>query len=635
MQDMRRRLISLALILSLFDSGIPSLPSIARSQELAYEQPSPEETAPDGPDRLMRIEQQLQKLEAQNRRLQKRYNNLSRKYRSLLQQGNDPVFGVSAVNSDGMGIPGGLNLRPTAAFLQDKTPQLTGEVEAGKEKGGIDLSTKPETNPEEQSQETPTLEQLPPRQRVQSGTGGGSGEVIEPASPAIMADYVDKRGPYQPDIRPLRLAGVLSFRSGPSIRTPDDFFTFEFHNLTQADYREFIVTGDALHDNFIIPRQRWYFQGQISPYAYYYTVINRGYGSLNLLDSWADFNVAPQYKRQFQFRIGRMKTPYTYEYIKISASDLLGPERSLFVTNFAPNRQIGAMAHGYLFENLLEYYAGFFNGPRKSFQDFNNSKDMFGLVNYKPFLQSGIDWLQQLNVTVSINGGNEHNPTQPLSLTTANDQSTPSSLAVANVSPTFLIFNSNAFENGLRVQWAGDVAYYYKSFTMLANYSGGFQNYSLQGKGTLPAATVFGPFATGAFVGVSNSKRIKVPLAGWSVAVTYFLTGEEITRRVYLLEPRRPFGFYNGRLNPGAFETYFRFSNLQLGDQIFSGGIANAANWANRVSTTDTGITWYWNHYVRMYFDWQHAFYNKPVFMSDNKFTRHNDLYWFRTQIFF
>jgi len=36
-----------------------------------------------------------------------------------------------------------------------------------------------------------------------------------------------------------------------------------------------------------------------------------------------------------------------------------------------------------------------------------------------------------------------------------------------------------------------------------------------------------------------------------------------------------------------------------------------------------------------MYFDWQHAFYNREVFMSDSKFTRHNDLYWFRTQIFF
>jgi phosphate-selective porin OprO/OprP len=187
----------------------------------------------------------------------------------------------------------------------------------------------------------------------------------------------------------------------------------------------------------------------------------------------------------------------------------------------------------------------------------------------------------------------------------------------------------------LHMQWAADVAYYYKSFTLLANYEGGFQNYGLQGPGTLPSTTVYGPFASGAFVGVGSPTRVNVPLTGWSVAVTYFITGEQITRRVYLTEPRRPFGYYNGQLNPGAIEAYFRFSNLQLGDQVFTGGLANPADWANRVSTTDTGINWYWNHYVRWYFDWQHAFYNQPVFMSNTKSTRHNDLYWLRTQIFF
>jgi len=283
----------------------------------------------------------------------------------------------------------------------------------------------------------------------------------------------------------------------------------------------------------------------------------------------------------------------------------------------------------------MEYYAGIFNGPRRSFVDYNNSKDLFGLINIKPFLHSGIEWLENLNITGSIEGGTERNPTQPDALTTANDQSPSSSTAVVNVSPTFLIFNSKAFENGLHMQWAADVAYYYKSFTLLANYEGGFQNYGLQGPGTLPSTTVYGPFASGAFVGVGSPTRVNVPLTGWSVAVTYFITGEQITRRVYLTEPRRPFGYYNGQLNPGAIEAYFRFSNLQLGDQVFTGGLANPADWANRVSTTDTGINWYWNHYVRWYFDWQHAFYNQPVFMSNTKSTRHNDLYWLRTQIFF
>jgi phosphate-selective porin OprO/OprP len=639
MERRKRRLVALGLSLALFAVCLLAANRVALGQQPASDSPLPEGVDPDGPDRLARIEQQLQKLEGHNRRLQNRYNDLSRKYESLLQQGNDPVFGASAGNSDGKGIPGGVNLRP-AAFLQEKekTREQTGEGGAGERMGGKQRTYEPEEGGgEDEGEEAEGAPAQParPRRRAQTGTAGGAGQVLEPVSPAVMADYVNKRGPYHPDMRPLRLPGEVSFREGLEIRAADDFFTLEFHDLTQFDLRVFDQTGDALHDNFVIPRQRWYFQGQVSPYAYYYTVINRGYGSLDILDSWVDLNFAPRYKQQFQFRAGRMKTPYTYEYIKISESDLIAPERSLFITNFAPNRELGAMAHGYLFQNVLEYYAGVFNGPRRSFQDYNNSKDVFGLINLKPFILGGPEWLEQLNLTGSINGGEERNPVQPSALTTANAQSPYTSAAIVNVSPTFLIYNPRAFENGARMQWAADVAYYYKSFTMLANYEGGFQDYGVQGAGTLPSTTAYGPFASGAFVGVGSAQRTRVPLTGWSVACTYFLTGEQITRRVYLTEPIRPFGYYNGRLNPGAIELYSRFSNLQLGDQIFTGGIANPALWANRASAVDTGVNWYLNHYVRLYFDWQHAMYNRPVFMSDTKFSRHNDLFWFRTQIFF
>ncbi len=637
MQEKRRRLIGLTLTVALSLVVVGSTRSITWGQEFATGPTFPDGTDPDGPDRLTRIEQQLQKLESTNRRLQKRYNDLARKYNRLLQQGSDPVFGMATGNSDGVGVPGAGLFRP-AAFLQEKKArEQTGEGGAGQPSGGKTRTFQPEEEEDEEGEEEPA-QAAPsrPRERVQSGTSGGAGEVIEPATPAVMADYLNKRGSYRPpDMRPTRLPAEVSFREGLEIRSADDFITVEFHNLSQLDYRDFSQTGAALHDNFIVPRQRWYFQGQVTPYAYYYTVINRGYGSLDILDSWVDFTLTPQYKEQFQFRVGRMKTPFGYEYIKISESDLIAPERSLFITNFSDNREIGAMAHGYLFQRSMEYYAGIFNGPRRGFEGFNNSKPLFGMINTKPFLHSGIEWLENLNIDGFVNGGNVLAPVQPAALTTANDQSPSSSAAVVNVSPTFLIFKSTAFENGMYMEWGTDIAYFYKSFTMLANYAGGFQNYGLQGPTPLPSATVYGPFASGAFVGVGSPHRVKVPLAGWSVAVTYFLTGEQITRRVYLTEPRRPFGYYNGRLNPGAIEAYFRFSNLQLGDQVFTGGIANPDFWANRASTTDTGINWYLNHYVRMYFDWQHAFYNRPVFMSDTNLSRHNDLYWLRTQIFF
>ena len=85
------------------------------------------------------------------------------------------------------------------------------------------------------------------------------------------------------------------------------------------------------------------------------------------------------------------------------------------------------MAHGYLFERTVEYYTGVFNGPRRSFEGFDNSKPVYGMINLKPFLHSGFEWLENLNITGSVNGGIVHAPDQPIALTTAADQTTSTS----------------------------------------------------------------------------------------------------------------------------------------------------------------------------------------------------------------
>jgi phosphate-selective porin OprO/OprP len=454
-------------------------------------------------------------------------------------------------------------------------------------------------------------------------TEGGLRTTAEERSAEIEEEVPPpERGPYVPNMPPVRQSIITSFQEGLRWRTPDDYFALEFHNLTQADLRLFDPTGDPLHDGFIIPRQRWYFIGHVSDYVDYYTVINRGYGSLDLLDSWADFSLGEQYKDYISLRVGRMKTPYTYEYIKISESDLIAPERSLFVGNFAPNREIGAMFHGRILQKQVEYYLGVFNGPRRSFEDFNNGKDLFFFTNTKPFLMSDWEFLRQLNLGGSFNYGQERNPTSPTSLRTASDQT--ASAGADAVSPTFFVFNSRAFENGLRMQWSGDLAYYYKSFGLLAGYQGGIQDYSLF-SGTLPSE----------LVGVGAARSTRVPISGWSVAAFWLVTGEEITRRSYLLEPIRPFSIAGGQYGPGAWELYSRFSNLHVGSDVFGAGLAAEGPWSNTANAIDTGVNWYLNHYVKMTFDWQHTMMPTPVYLAPGRTTNKFDLFWFRTQIFF
>ncbi|HEX4143163.1 MAG TPA: porin [Pirellulales bacterium] len=427
--------------------------------------------------------------------------------------------------------------------------------------------------------------------------------------------------PYRPNMPAKKRKVEWEFGDGLTAQSADGYFSLTFHNLTQVDYRAFYPSGDPLHDSFFIPRQRWYFLGNVSPYIEYYTVINRGYGSLDLLDAFADINTGVIDRDKLKIRVGRMKTPYTYEYIKISETDLIAPERSVFVGNFAPNREEGAMMHGQVIDKRVEYAIGVFNGPRRSFGDYNNSKDLFTFLNTKPFLLSGIDFLEQLNLGGSFNFGNQHNPLQPSNLRTASDQSP--SVDANMVSPVFYTFGPNVFESGMRMQWSADLTYYYKSLGVLAGFQGGFQDY-----GVSPT-----PIPSN-FVGVTSSSQTHVELMGWNVTVSYFLTGEEITRRSFLLEPRHSFDgtWTHGHL--GAFEVFSRFANLTMSNNSLALADPGMAS-SNRANVIDNGFNWYLNHYTKLTLDWQLASYGNPVQIAPGKTTLYNNILWARVQIYF
>lgn len=416
--------------------------------------------------------------------------------------------------------------------------------------------------------------------------------------------------------KPRKISTTLS--NGLRWTSDDDEFQLVFHNLTQAELRNFPGVGghSPLKDTFFIPRQRWYFTGRATKNVEFYTVINRGYGSLDLLDAFIDLNYDPRIK----FRVGRTKTPVSYEYYQIAEGDLIAPERSLYSGNLSGNRQEGFMFLGQVLDKRAEYALGVFNGPRRSFQDFNNDKDLYAFFNIRPFQKSeNLTALKYFNVGGEFDFGNENNPIQPSTFRTANDQSSANSnAALDTLSPSFLKFNNNVVENGSRDHYSAWVAWYYKSFNLLAQYDGGSQQYST-GTGT---------------------SKVFVPNDGFFVQAYYFLTGEQITRRVDV-KPLRNFAFKGGELTgPGAVEVHSRISTLDLGRNIYNGGLADPNLWANHAYAVDTGFNWYLNQYTKIYLDWQHAGFNTPVFNGVNSrgqtdLIRSTDLLWLRFQLFF
>ncbi len=342
-------------------------------------------------------------------------------------------------------------------------------------------------------------------------------------------------------------------------------------------------------------------------------MINRGYGSLDLLDAFITLRLADNALR---LRVGRMKTPYLYEYFSIAEGDLIAPERSIFASNFALNRQIGFMFLGELFKDRLSYAAGLFNGPRRSFQDLNSAKDIIGNITYRPFLHSErFKALKYLNIGGSWDVGyQDNNPPQPVYFETANDQ-TPNN--ATSLSPTFLHLNNNVIELGERVQWGAHAVWYYKSFFLLAEYGGARAGYGL----------------------VNNNNSVPIDFSGYNVTASYFITGEQVTRRVNMVQPIRDFNFNflkpGEKFSPGAVELYTRYSTMDIGRNIFTGGFADPNLWTNHVWATDIGLNWYLNFYTRIYLDWQHAGYGNEVNVAPGKFASTTDIYWLRFQVFF
>ena len=153
--------------------------------------------------------------------------------------------------------------------------------------------------------------------------------------------------------------GSFKFGPGFELRSNDDEFFLQFHNLTQVEYRGYQQGGQSqVHDSFAIPRQWFMFSGRISQPVGYFVSLSQGFDSVNALDVFMEFTASPK----LNLRMGRMKTPFTYEFLVEPIQGLINPERSVFFNNFGQNRDVGGMAYGRLLNNTFDYAAGIWNG---------------------------------------------------------------------------------------------------------------------------------------------------------------------------------------------------------------------------------------------------------------------------------
>jgi phosphate-selective porin OprO/OprP len=467
-----------------------------------------------------------------------------------------------------------------------------------------------------------------PSRSPTAGPGGGT-TAAAPAATGAGAEGPDDSAPSLSDdaARPSRIPGGGT--AGPSnriklnavydlqrygylIQSEDQEFELRVNALLQADARIYSNTHmSPVVSDLDLPRTRLYFSGRMTKPIEYQISLQRGTNSLDLLNAYVNLH----YDDRLQVRFGRFKPPYTFEWYKMSAWEMLTPDRSPFALDFGPNRMVGAMAWGFLFDERLEYAAGVFNGPRNSYQDFNREKDVMALVDYKPFFQSGNLALKNFAVGGSFDQGQQDNPPAPSVLRTSTPTSTsPLSSPVGDnlIAVPFLAFNANVRERGDRSLGELYTTYFYKGLSLLGVWDFGNNDYAL----TTP-----------------DARPVHLPVGGYFVQAAYLLTGES-RERLGLVAPRRPFDLRKGKLGPGAFEVQARFSTLNIGSQVFSAGLADPNLWTNRIELLDVGFNWYLNKFTKFYFDWQNAMFAQPVYDRPGGFQKANNLFWLRFQVY-
>lgn len=400
-------------------------------------------------------------------------------------------------------------------------------------------------------------------------------------------------------------------KMGIGLATEDDELELKMRVELQVD--NYTFPGGAqeyIHGGTYLPRTRFYFQGHFTKPVEYQISFQRGLTSFGLLNGFLDFN----YDKRLQFRVGRFKVPYTYEWYKLNNWRFITPERSLFSANFGLNRMNALMGHGLLFDDRAEYAVAVGSGPRNSDVDYNARKDVVALLNFRPFLLTD-GALKNLNVGGSMDYGMQDNPAQPAVLRSngnASGNAVGSDSGADLVGIPFLAFNKDVVERGKRELWELHLAYFYQGLSVIATWDAGVDSYAKKAGGP------------------------PVPLAvnGWSVEASYFLTGETLSERT-VVDPIHRFDLRPGKFGIGAIEPFARYSALGVSNDVFTQGLADPNLWTSRIGMTDVGFNWYLNHATKLYFDWQHSMYAQPVFYRAGGLRSTADILWLRFQFMY
>ena len=403
------------------------------------------------------------------------------------------------------------------------------------------------------------------------------------------------------------LVGSYNYNFGGGylqLQKRDEEFTFQIQNQMTFDGTFYsLEDANTFEKGFNIPFYRLYFMGNFLENWEYLASVQALLGSFNILDMYFGY----KFSDELNIRVGHFLSPFLYEYWAFS------PAWEPVITNsplfqLAGKRQTGGMLWGRLFDNVVQYQVGVFDGADGAYFDVDSHVDTIAEVTWTPFKPNGVESWDSFGVGFSIQNG-----TQDYLLSDGSNFNFP----FGNGEPTF---NQN-FVNSSGVPfftYADDVAANGNRFKIA------------------PQIFRFGQFSflaeyvrwTRALT--NGSTEIEEQIDAYYVNTSYFLTGERYTGDGLLgyttIEPLHDYG---------AIEVVSQFSQLELGNQSLTPGFAQPGQDATRLQQLMAGVNYWPNRYVRLSFDYVNVWTNRSVEVGSGQFADNYGIWWGRAAAFF
>ncbi|HEX7858890.1 MAG TPA: porin [Verrucomicrobiae bacterium] len=371
---------------------------------------------------------------------------------------------------------------------------------------------------------------------------------------------------------------------GFSYRSADTNFVLKIRGLLQADSRFYIDDGgNNRNDTFLIRRARPIIEATLWDNIDLTLVPEFGGGSntadgnptssASILDAYANIRYSPE----LQLRVGKFKSPVGLEQLQ-SDSQAYFMERGL-PSSLTPNRDVGLMLHGEVFDGVVNYQAAVLNGVGDNRNspnlDIDDDKDVAARLFFHPFQKLDIEALQGLGVGIAGTSGN-HDGVQGI-----NSYGTEGAQTYFSYNPQ----NATVRADGTAWRLTPQAYYYWRSLGLIGEYVVSSQEVRASASNTN---------------GVSGFGELQHK--AWQIVGGYVLTGEDASFRG--VNPKKPFSLASNQW--GAWEVVARYSHLDIDDEAFP-IFSNPSTSATEAHGYGFGINWYANRNVRTSLNYIHT----------------------------